>query len=202
MFNPNVIPPNNLTSRHRQAHLELYYKSQDVIAIYNPTDEDYKITWDAAVTGEAFIVPNKNRDIGFGKGILHCKRYIARHYLNTMGKQLIRKKSIAEWNKVKGQYRLEEQGDFEQKLALRTTDPKAQEEMAKTLWLGVVEKYRPGIEEIAPRETRTRKADKTEDLLDRTGLLDKPLYQENVELEPLSDSDIEQKKREFIQTNS
>jgi len=197
-FNIEVLPPESRSKAHRQAHLELFYKSQDIIAVRNPTDTDFKITYDAAVTGEAYVVPNINKDIGYGKGVLHVKRYIARLYVDKMGKMIIHTKSKEKWLSEKREYRLEEQGMMEENLAIRTTDPKIWDEILPSLWLGVVEVYRPGIEEVEPVQQRVPKDNKIDDVLDRIGLLDKSTNEEDPELQAMSIDEIESRKKDLI----
>ncbi len=201
-FDPNIMPPQQRDAKHRQAHLEMLYQSLDTVAVYNPTDNDFRVTYDAAVSGEAYVVPNKNRDIGYGKGILHCKRYVARLYVNRMGKLLIRKKSQVEWSKQKSKYRLDEQGQYEERLALRVTDSKAWEDILPKIFLGVVEKYRPGVESLPVKERRTKRDITLDDTLDRIGLYDKKIEQEDIDLEPIDQNgELGDEKERLINDN-
>ena len=64
---------------------EMYRLSQDDCMIYNPTDKDFVIEWEE----HRFVVPNKNKDLGWGKGKREVKRYLAIWYCKHMKDQII-----------------------------------------------------------------------------------------------------------------
>lgn len=151
-FNLNAIPPQQRTKEHVQAHMELYKKTQDIIRVHNPTSEDFIVYNDRMVTNEQWVIPNKDRDMGAGKGNFDVPRYIARRYLDHMGKQLIQEKSKREWEKIKGQYRADERGEMEGRLAIKMNDLSEWKKITPKLWLGVVQRYTggnmPAVQEV------------------------------------------------------
>jgi hypothetical protein len=66
-------------------HREEYRKSMDTLLVYNPTDEDYICFWDKY----PHVIPNRNKDMGFGKGNMQLVRYIAKKYMDEMKDKLI-----------------------------------------------------------------------------------------------------------------
>lgn len=140
-FNINAIPADARNKVQIQAHLELYNRTQDVIRVHNPTSEDFIVHHDRKVSNEQYRIPAKDKDIGFGKGNNDVPRYIALHYINKMGMEIISKQIKEDWEKKKGKFRLEEQGMMEERLALRSNDPELWKKVSKELWLGVVRRY-------------------------------------------------------------
>ena len=73
--------------------------SLDWVMIQNPTDDDFYIEW-AAKDGRPwkYLVPNKNKDIGWGNGKLEVQRYLAIWYCEHMTTKIIndKGKEIAE----------------------------------------------------------------------------------------------------------
>lgn len=64
---------------------ELERRSKDKVLAINPTDEDFVDTYD----GFEFVYPNKDKDIGFGKGKKIVERYLFEHYSRHMTNKLI-----------------------------------------------------------------------------------------------------------------
>lgn len=59
---------------------ELARRANDSIRVFNPTSEDYNVAWalyDEVNPGGYFLVPHKDKDIGYGKGQNVHPRYIA-----------------------------------------------------------------------------------------------------------------------------
>lgn len=77
---------------------EQYRKSMDTMLVFNPTDEDYVVIWDKT---QKFMIPNKNKDMGFGKGQMQLLRYIADKYMKEMKDKLINSKADAILHKTK-----------------------------------------------------------------------------------------------------
>lgn len=125
-----------------QYHREAYARSLDMICVANPTDEDF-IFWDDkhGPKAQRVMVPAKSSDIGKGKGKQYLPRYLAERYAKKIVVHLITEKSRKEWDKIKDQYRIDEQHKYEQNLALRTNDKREWERLMPLVWLGVVERY-------------------------------------------------------------
>src|SRR3990167_8787203 len=66
-------------------HSEQRRKSQDLIRVCNPTAQDYILIWDR----EKFIIPHKDHDMGWGKGMRVMQRYLAEKYCREMKNQMI-----------------------------------------------------------------------------------------------------------------
>ena len=123
-------------------HREAYARSLDTICVQNITMEDF-ILWDDKFgpRQQRVMVPALDKDIGKGKGKQHLPRYLAERYTNQIIVQLINDRSAEEWEKVKGQYRTDEQRKYEEKMALRTNDQGLWKEYLPQIWLGFVERY-------------------------------------------------------------
>lgn len=82
-------------------HDKLHKIAYSFIMVYNPTDEDYIVEWgksgvhqwgSGGQTGEPshpWVIPNKNRDAGYGLGKKEVPFYIANKYYNEMSDKLI-----------------------------------------------------------------------------------------------------------------
>lgn len=188
-FDINAIPPSNRSKEQVQAHLEIYKKTQDIVRVHNPTQEDFIVYNDRMVTNEQWLIPNKDRDMGKGKGNVDVPRYIALRYLNQMGTKLIGEKSKREWDKIKGQYRADERGQMEGRLAIRLNDKKEWEKITPKLWLGVVKKFQEGnisvMQEVEPKKQTFSRG---EAALEELDIIDREL----------ETGDVEQSKNEFI----
>ena len=79
--------PAQRTTEDEALHREMERISLDWVMIYNPTDEDFYIDW----LPWHHLVPNKNKDIGWGPGRLEVQRYLARWYCEHMTVYLINK---------------------------------------------------------------------------------------------------------------
>lgn len=152
-FDINVIPPADRSKSAIAEHIEIYKRSMDTWAVYNPTDKDYIVYNDRMVSNERWIVPSKDKDIGHGKGIQHVPMFIMERYLNHMGVEIINKKAKEQWDKEKLQYPRAERGEIEERLGLRTTDPREWDIITPILVKGIVSRYGGDeIEEEIPEQ--------------------------------------------------
>lgn len=131
-----------MSQNAEQYHRETYARSLDVICVHNTTENDF-IFWDDKYgqKSQRVMVPNRYKDIGKGKGNQYLPRYLAERYVKKMIVHLITEKSAKEWEKIKDQYRIDEQRKYEGQLALRTNNKAEWEALMPKLWLGLVEKY-------------------------------------------------------------
>lgn len=68
---------------------ELERRQFDEFMVYNPTETDYVVTWGYASDQTRTVIPNKNKDIGYGKGKNQIFRYLAEKYFKEMKNKLI-----------------------------------------------------------------------------------------------------------------
>lgn len=137
---------------------ELRRMSQDVVAVYNPTDEDYPLKWD----GFYHVVPNKNKNNGYGKGVLHVSRYLGMKYIEEMRTKLLNQetdKLVAKENDRRVKAGLQPMtkymggADSELVYAQRVTGigkPERELEVNKLLYKGLIQEF--GSEVIASSE--------------------------------------------------
>lgn len=193
-FNPSVIPPENRTKAAMAIHIEMYKRSLDTWRVHNPTEEDFVVYNDRKVTNERYIIPNKNKDVGKGHGNLDVPSYIMERYVQHMGTKLISDISKKDWDEKKMQYRFDERGDKEEKMAIRTDDPKQWEKIMPILVKGIVKRYQgDNIADDIPDEPEKKYNSIAEQMIDKLNL--------NQELEtntPIQQSDIEDKKQNLI----
>lgn len=192
MFDINVIPPSNRNKAAIAAHLELYNRSMDTVRVHNPSDTDFIVHNDKRVSNEKYVIPAQTKDIGYGKGNNDVPRFIAKRYLDTMGIEMINVKIKEDWLKKKGKFRLEEQGMMEERLALRSSDPKLWDEITPKLWVKVVKRYQEETyDEPEPIEARKEYSSPADEALDRLGLTDS-------DIDTLDTNTETDKKDEFI----
>lgn len=77
-------------------HREMERISLDWVMIQNPTDEDFYIDW----LPWHHLVPNRNKDIGWGKGKLETQRYLAVWYCKHMKDKIINDKGQKEYERM------------------------------------------------------------------------------------------------------
>jgi len=172
-FDLNAVPPNARSKAQIDAHREIYARTQDVCRVHNPTETDYVIHNDRRFANEKYLVPNINKDIGFGKGNNDVPRFIAKRYIENMGMEIINKKIKEDWDVKKLAFRLEERGQMEERLALRSNDPKLWNEITPKLFLGVVKRYQEEImEEPEQKPQRKEYASPADEAMDRLGIND------------------------------
>ena len=140
---------------------EMVKEALDTVEVINITDEDFIIHNDKMrPTRTKWIIPNKNKDLGKGKGKQHVPAFVGWRYMNLALNKVITQISQKDWDAKKDEYKDAERSKHEERLAIRTNNPKLTEEIAKTMWGGIVERY--GGDEIlepAPKvkTTQTRK---------------------------------------------
>jgi len=168
-----AIPANARNPKQIQAHKELYDRTQDVVRVHNPTSEDFIVHNDRRFSNERYLIPASTRDIGFGKGNNDVPRFIALRYVDKMGIERINVLIKKDWDVKKMKFRLEERGQMEERLALRTNDPEMWKNVVKELWIGVVKMYQSEmIEEPVAPETRREFGSIAEETLNALGMVD------------------------------
>jgi len=193
-FNITNIPPEGRTKSHIAAHMEMYTRTQDIIRVHNPSDEDFIINNDRMVTNESWVIPNKNKDLGKGKGNFDVPRYIAIMYLNRMGTQMISEVSAIKWEEIKKNYRADERGTMEERLAIRTNSIPEWKKITPILWKGVVSRYQSGnMEALPPEKDRKKSYSLGEETLDMLDLEDAEIGLQSQEVDQL-----EETKNKFI----
>lgn len=197
-FTIDVIPPSTRTKASIAAHKELYDRTMDVVRVHNPTDEDFIVYNDRKFSNEMYVIPNKNRDIGYGKGNNDVVRYIAKRYVDKMGMEMINKIIKEDWDEKKLKFRIEERGQMEERLALKSSDPKLWDDVIKTLWIGVVKRYQSDfIEEPSKKEPRKEYASSSEEALDRLNMSEAEIGVPNGIPDPIQD-EFASKQSDFI----
>lgn len=192
-FDINVIPPENRNSKQIAAHIEMYREAMNTWRVHNPTEEDFIVYNDRMVSNESWTIPNKNRDIGMGKGNFDVPYYIARRYVQRMGERIISKISRDDWEKRKLQYRQDEWGEKEERMAIKTNDKKEWDKLIPQLLLGIVKRYQgDNIYEAPAKEPEKRYDSPVEEAIARLGIKDKDLGTE--EAAPLMNEGEKQKQ--------
>lgn len=142
---------------------EMYRESQDDCMIYNPTENDFYIDWEEY----HHLVPNKNRDIGWGNGKREVKRFLADWYCRHMKDQIINELGDKEAQRLLQKRSFEgkeEYTDFFVKSnevyskVPRTDDRKLMSELYPTLFLGVVREFGLDLPEQATSEAMDDKS--------------------------------------------
>jgi hypothetical protein len=133
------------TKEQIKAHMDLYNESQDIWLIHNPDEEDFTFFYNRKFEPNPYIIPGKNKDIGFGKGNLEIRYYLAKVYVEKKGEQMIMAISKADWDKKKDNYRQEERGQMEERLALRVTNKELWKKVTPQLILGRVRRSTEGV---------------------------------------------------------
>lgn len=126
-------------------HREQRRKSQDLIRVLNPTQQDYILLWDQ----EKFLVPGQEKDMGWGKGMRVMQRYLAEKYVREMKDKLILQKQDQKLAEIKE--KLEKSGaadvSFNANMQLtsvqgvRSDVPELIERYYEMLWLGIEEEF-------------------------------------------------------------
>lgn len=171
-FDPNVIPPEDRSKAHTQEHIERYKRSRDVCRVHNPTNSDYILYNDKKFSNEQWVIPANTKDLGKGKGNADVPRFVADRYITKMGKKLIYQKSEREWEKIKKNYRREEWGTYEERLAIKTNDQSQWDEITPKLFIGVVERYQMNEPEIEEQEQTKQTFSRGSSTLERLGIAD------------------------------
>lgn len=126
---------------------ELVRRSMDRIRVYNPTDKDFVILW--GTEKYKYVVPNKNKDMGWGKGMRVLERYLAEKYRRDIKDYMINKMADDELEATKE--RLEKAGvdnslwkantTLEMSGKYKTDNPKLVKECFDKVWLGIEEEF-------------------------------------------------------------
>lgn len=134
---------------------ELERRANDEIEVINPTLEDFVVDWE----GQYFVIPNTNRDGGYGKGKRVVPRYIAEYYFKHMTDKLINLENDAKLAKEKEAFakRGEYFGVKEQQIALKTNDKELRRKHLKTLYGGVKREF--GRDEIPEAMVKPQQRD-------------------------------------------
>jgi hypothetical protein len=153
-------------------HNEQRRKSQDLIRVSNFLDEDYVLVWDEGGAQAKFIIPNRNKDLGWGKGMRVMQRYLARKYTNEMVTKVITERQNQKLEELKK--KLQKQGatnipfNANQELlstqGVRTDDPTVRKELEDMIWLGIEEEFGMDREVIPTPPMRTGMEDPFERL--------------------------------------
>ena len=134
---------------------EMYRTSLDSIRVYNPTKTDFTILWD----GFKHTVPNKDKDVGFGKGQRVMPRYLAQKWCRDMKNKIIGEESeilVQDMiDRASDDMKLKYQTDPLEKQRLYDRTPSINDESTikrvyEIIWLGIEEQY--GIEDETPIE--------------------------------------------------
>lgn len=198
-FSLNSVPAEGRTPQQIQAHMDLYNRSQDICLIHNPDEQDYTFFYNRRFNPNPYVVPNKNRDIGFGPGNLEIRRYLANKYVEKKGEAMIMAISKADWDKRKENYRLEERGMMEERLALRVNNKELWKKITPQLFLGVVRRNEEalGTGEAIVEKQPDPMLSNAEQIMEELGLTDKLLSDAHAaQAQEISDED--RKKQELI----
>jgi hypothetical protein len=130
---------------------ELERKSNDTIKVFNPSEEEFRFKWD----GYLWSVPSSNEDRGYGKGMNILPRYLANHYVKHMTDHLINQDSEKVVAIAKRKYTGNDWPREEERIALRTNNPKLVEYYARILWVGKVRDF--GLDLVKSEEEETNK---------------------------------------------
>ena len=195
-FDLNAIPPQGRNKNSIAAHLSLYERTQDIIRVHNPTENDFIVYNDKRFANEKYVIPAVTKNIGYGAGNNDVLRFIAQRFVDKLGMEIISKKIAEDWDKKKLKFRIEERGQMEERLALRSSDPKMWEDVTKQLWIGVVKRYQSEmIEEPEAKAPRKDYSSHAEETLDRLGMNDIEIERE---VPPTSNIDV--KKESFAES--
>ena len=146
----NIIPSTGRSPAAMAYHIDLWKRSEDIWRVYNPTEQDYVIHFDRMRSNQRWVVPNKNKDIGHGKGIQEVPQYAMVLYREAMGTAIILEKSKKLWDKDKGNYRIEDRSKMEENSALRSNNPQEWDEIIPILIKGIVKRF--GVDEFPEDE--------------------------------------------------
>lgn len=131
---------------HNNAILrEMQRTSLDLIRIYNPTDTDFTILWD----GFKHVVPSKDKDVGYGKGMRVVQRYLAEWYKKHMTDKMINDKQDMKLAQLKEKYDkagvedglLKANLELERNRGMRTDNEEEVRRISAIIWLGIEERF-------------------------------------------------------------
>ena len=188
-----------LTPRQEVTLKEIKRKAFDSIRLFNPTDEDYQLHVDKTDTHGYWLIPNKTKDIGWGKGQRVVPRYAAELYKTHMVNNLINKEININVEREVGE-RKEKSGKSLTPLEKQdvvasywpTNEAEKRTELIKQIWLGVEEVYGYNkIEDKTENEGNFDTRPLDEQLSDA---LERPAQKMEFDEEDLSSDDLEVKK--------
>lgn len=139
-------------------HNEQRRRSQDLIRVKNPTDKDYTLIWE----NERFIIPNKDRDIGYGPGQRVMQRYLAEKYTREMVDKLIftQADQVLDATKEKLVKRGATDIEYNANMELmgvkgqRSDNPQVREPLEDEIWMGIEEEFGMDRDFIKPDEPK------------------------------------------------
>lgn len=146
-LSPEQIAQNKIGDAYKR---ELERHSKDIVMVHNPLDKDYTCVWDKF----KHVIPNCNRDIGFGKGNNELPFYIARKYFNEMkdlmintSNQKIVEKRIEAKEKSGSNFETKWHEQTVWNNLPRTNERKVVDSLFDELWLGIVREFGLDTEE-------------------------------------------------------
>ena len=161
---------------------ELIRRSQDIIRVYNPTNENYVVEWDKALTNTQWIIPHKNSNqFGSGMGMRDVPYFIAIKYLAEMTKKCIYLEAEEEWKKLRKNYGATEYvaKEEERLVIIKLRDNKKLDEWRSKLWVGLVRRNGDINPNPVTQERQDRWSGTEEMAIKRLGLEDRVIEEEN-----------------------
>lgn len=144
-------------------HAEQRRKSQDLIRVHNPTNTDYVLVWDEGGQAARFVVPNKDKDLGWGKGMRVMQRYLAKKYTKEMVDKIILGRQDEKLQILKAN--LEKQGSVDvnfhanQQLlsvtGMRSDNAEVRKPLEDILWMGMEEEFGLDMEFVEEQKPKT-----------------------------------------------
>lgn len=144
------MPSSNL-GENEEFHRELLRTSKDLFMVYNPTDRDFVVEV-SGTQGFNVVIPNKNKNMGFGNGKREVERWVMELYRKHMVVQLINqlgdekgKAELAELAKsnirFKDKYEENTAVWNNQKIVPRTDNPELVEQFSEMVVLGLTKEF-------------------------------------------------------------
>lgn len=124
---------------------ELERRSQDDVAVYNPTDDEHTEIFNRY----AYRIPSRTQDKGYGKGIAILPRFVAENYIRNMTDKIIFREvqiGVDQENARRAKIgqsamnKWEEQPQFEVKLGI-LMNPEKRLELQSILYKGIYKKF-------------------------------------------------------------
>jgi hypothetical protein len=153
-------------------HNEQRRKSQDLIRVFNPSELDYTLIWDEGGAQSKFVIPNFNKDMGWGNGMRVMQRYLARKYTNEMVTKIINDRQDRALNDIKK--KLAKQGasnipfnannELLSTQGIKTDDLTVRQQIEDQVWLGIEEEFGMDRETVPVQPVRTGMEDPFERL--------------------------------------
>lgn len=138
--------------RGEELKREMVRRSNDEFEVYNPTSEDFRVTYDSRI----WIFPKHSKDIGFGRGINRVPRYIVLRYMDKMSVHQINKEYTKVIAAAKKKHPSGEWfGQKEIQIAPKTNDPVLRKKHIETFKIKLVRKF--GLDEQTLSNERASK---------------------------------------------